>query len=72
MNMVMMNLYIPLIPTRDPVAARTLLPYRTSRMMIVRVRRTLSETEIERFKMLIPTISVPRIWEMSVAIPVPM
>ena len=49
MSMVEIALYNPLIPTGDPVAARMFLPCRTSRMTIVRVRRTLSETEIEMY-----------------------
>jgi len=42
-------LHNPLIPTADPVTARICLPCRISRMTIIRVRRTLSETEIERY-----------------------
>ena len=49
MSMVAMVLYNPLIPAEDPVAARTFLPCRTSRMTIMRVRRTLSEPDNERY-----------------------
>jgi len=47
MSMVAMVLYTPLTPTEDQVVARMLLPRRTSRTTIMRVRRTLSESEIE-------------------------
>jgi len=47
MSMVAMALYISLAPAGDHVAARTFLPCRTSRTTIMRVRRTLSESEIE-------------------------
>ena len=49
MSMVAIVLYNPLIPTGDPVAARTSLPWRTSRTTIMRVRRMLSESEIEMY-----------------------
>ena len=49
MRMVETVLYHPLIPARYPVAVRMVLPCRTSRVTIIRVRRTLSETEIERY-----------------------
>jgi len=49
MSMVAMVLYSPLIPTGDPVAARTFLPCRTSRTTIMRVRRMLSDNEIEMY-----------------------
>jgi len=76
MSMVEIALYNPLIPTWDPVAARMFLPCRTSRMTIIRVRRTLSETEIERY-------GIPKrgsiglllrylpCWKHSVTIPIP-
>ena len=47
MSMVAIVLYNPLIPAEDPVAMRTFLPCRMSRMTIMRVRRMLSEREIE-------------------------
>ena len=47
MSMVAMVLYNPLIPAGRPVTVRTFLPHRTSRMTIMRVRRTLSESEID-------------------------
>jgi len=46
-SMVMVVLYNPLIPVGDPMAARILLPRRTRRTTIMRVRRMLSESEIE-------------------------
>jgi len=49
MSMVAMVLYNPPIPAQDPVAARTDLPCRTSRRTIIRVRKTLSETGIEKY-----------------------
>jgi len=49
MSMVEIVLYNPPIPARDPVAVRIFLACRTSRMTIIEVRRTLSETEIERY-----------------------
>ena len=49
MSMVAIVLYNPLIPAGDPVAARTLLPCRMSRPTIMRVRITLSESEIEMY-----------------------
>ena len=52
MSMVAMVLYNSLIPAGDPVAARTFLPCRTSWTTIMRVRRVLSETEIEKYRML--------------------
>jgi len=50
-NMVETVLYNPVIPAADPVAARMFLPCRASRMTIIKVRRILSETEIERYGM---------------------
>ena len=47
MSMVATATYNPLIPYGDPVAVRTLLLLRKSRRTITKVRRTLSETEIE-------------------------
>jgi len=70
------TLHNPLIPTKDPVAVRKFLACRASRMTIIRVRRTLSETEIERYG--IPNwgntgvISLLRRgWMDSIAIPIP-
>ena len=48
MNMVAMILYNLLVSDGDPVAVRSVLPCRTSRVTIIRVRRMLSETEIDR------------------------
>ena len=48
MSMVMMNLDKPPIPV-IPKAARVPLVNRMIRIMIMRVRRTLSETEIEKY-----------------------
>jgi len=47
MTMVATVLYNPLSPLGDPVAARTFLPRRMSPTAIIRVRRTLSDSEIE-------------------------
>ena len=77
MNMVEIVLYNLLVPVRDPVAVRTFLPCRMSRMTIIRVRRTLSETEIERYAT--PNLENPRAeaplstldWKYSVTIPIP-
>ena len=44
-----MALYNPLIPTGAPMAERMFLLCRASRMTIIRVRRTLSEIEIEKY-----------------------
>ena len=49
MRMMETVLYNPLIPARDPVAARMVLPCRESWTTIIMVRRTLSETESERY-----------------------
>ena len=46
-SMVAIVLYNVLIPARAPVAVRMFLLCRTSRRTIMRVRVTLSETEIE-------------------------
>jgi len=77
MSMVEIVLYNPLIPIRDPVTVRMFLPCRMSRMTIIRVRRTLSETEIEMYG--IPKLGNPgRVqvtpslyWKYSVTIPIP-
>jgi len=77
MNMVEIVLYNLLIPARVPVAVRTFLACRMSRMTIIRVRRTLSETEIERCTT--PNLENPRTekassalyWKHSVTIPIP-
>jgi len=47
MSMAATDLYKPPIPVEDPKAAQTFLPYRTSWKTIMKVRRTLSEREIE-------------------------
>ena len=47
MSMVAMATYNPPNPAKDPVAARKFLPCRTSRTTIMKVSRTLSESEIE-------------------------
>jgi len=47
--MVTVVLYHPPTPSWDPMALRTFLLCRTSRPTIIRVRRTLSEIEIERY-----------------------
>ena len=48
MNMVTMASHNPQIPV-IPMAMRTLLVCRTSRMTIIRVRKMLSEIEIDRY-----------------------
>ena len=48
MSMVTMTLYNPLIPL-FPVEVRTFLVWRMSRMTIMRVRRTLSDSAIEKY-----------------------
>jgi len=45
MSMVAIDLYNPLIPAGDAVAARTFQLYRMSRTTTMKVRRTLSESE---------------------------
>jgi len=70
-------LYNPPSPLSDPMAAPTFLLCRMSRMAIMRVRRTLSEIEIERYgiakskettlQILVPGLEVR--W-MSVMIPI--
>ena len=47
-SMVIIVLYNPLIPLGTPKVAQTSLQCKTSRMTIMRVRMTLSETEIEK------------------------
>ena len=64
--MVMIVLYNLLIPVGDPTAARMYLSCRTSRMTIMRVRRTLSETEIERFGRMNLTSPHPQEWVASI------
>ena len=57
MSMVAMVLYNLLILGGDPIIAQIFLSCRTSRMTIIRVRRMLSETEVERLgrvKMVLP------------------
>jgi len=73
MSMVATATYNPPNPTRDPVAARTFLPYRTSRTTIMRVRRMLSESEIEMYGrvdqgLILTHCSVGRIARMPIAI----
>jgi len=66
-----MVLYNPPIPDGDPTIARIFLPYKTSRMTIMRVRRTLSETATERYgRMKMP---LPHAQDLvaSIDIPVP-
>jgi len=65
-----MVLYSPLIPAWDPVAVRTCLPYRTSRVTIMRVRVVLSETEIERCGRVKLTPPHPQEWVASTTIPI--
>ena len=71
MNIVAMIPYNPPIPARDPVAARTFLPYRTSRMTIMRVRRALSETVTERCGRMKLPLPHPQDLVASINIPVP-
>ena len=52
MRIVTMDVHNLLIPVGPPVAVRMLLLCRTRRMTIMRVRRTLSETETERCRKL--------------------
>ena len=49
MSMVMMALYSPVSPLGAPMAVRISLLCRTSRATIMRVRRMLSEIEIEKY-----------------------
>ena len=51
MNMVLTALHNPPLPV-SPIAVRKFLACRVSRMTVIRVRRTLSESEIERYGML--------------------
>jgi len=51
-SMVMMAFYSPPVPTRPLAGVRESLLCRASRMMIMRVRRTLSEIETEKYGML--------------------
>ena len=48
-SIVIMTLYNSPIPPGLPMAARMFLQCRRSRMTIMRVRRTLSETEVEKY-----------------------
>ena len=48
-SMVIMVLYNPLIPPDIPKVVQTSLQCRRSRIMIIRVRRMLSATEIEKY-----------------------
>ena len=50
--MVMMAVYKPLIADEAPMAFRMFLLCRASRMMIMSVRRTLSEKQIAMYVML--------------------
>ena len=54
MSVVAMDLYNPLLPSGDPMAARAFLPRRTSRTTIITVRRMLSESVIENHGRLHP------------------
>ena len=63
--MVLHNL---LVPVGDPMTARTALSCRISRVTIMRVRRTLSDTEIERCGRMSLTLPHPQEWEASIAI----
>ena len=47
--MVMIVLYTPVVPAGESVAARMFLPCSKSRMTIMRVRKVLSEIEIEKY-----------------------
>jgi len=49
MSMVTMALYNPEAPEGAPIAVRMFLPCRMSRVTIKSVRRTLRETEIEKY-----------------------
>jgi len=70
MSMVTMVLHNLLVPVGDPMAARTALSCRMSRMTIMRVRRTLSDTEIERCGRMNLRSPHPQEWEASIAIPI--
>ena len=72
MSMVTIVLYNLLIPVGDPMAARTFLSCRTSRMTIMRVRRTLTKTETERCGRRSLTSPHPQAWEVSITIPIAM
>jgi len=50
MNMVTTALYNPVSPEGAPIAVRTFLLCRASRITIMSVRRTLSESEIEKYE----------------------
>jgi len=52
MSMVMMVLYSPPVPARAVAGVRVPLLCRTSRVMIMRVRRTLREIETEKYGIL--------------------
>jgi len=77
MSMVQASLYNPLVTTADPVAARRFLPCRMSRITIIRVRRTLSEAEIERYGTAnrggigLGVFRTAQRWEDSTTIPIP-
>ena len=74
-SIVVMALYSPRIPPRAPRIMRTSLMCRTSRAAIMMVRRTLSETEIERYgrpkwtATETQSICSPRAWSTSVIMP---
>ena len=76
MSIVAMALYNPLIPAEEPVATRTLLPCSKSRVIIIRVRRTLSEVESDvcgrpkSTRMLTQKPLHPVAWEIVMRIPV--
>ena len=70
MSMVATVLYNLLVPVEYPKAARMFLSCRTSRMTIMRVRRTLSETETERYGRVKLALPHPQDFDASTMIPV--
>lgn len=70
MSMATTVLYNLLISVGDPMVAWIFLSCRTSRMTIMRVRRTLSETEIERCGRMSLTLPHPQEWEATIKIPI--
>ena len=59
MSIVAIDLYNPVTPAENPIAARTFLTCRESRTTIMRVRRRLRESEIERCAGLVQTLVIP-------------
>jgi len=49
MSITVITLYDPLIPVGDLVGTRMFLPGRTSRMTIVRTRKTLGERKVRKY-----------------------